>query len=653
MNKMAEKLSYEDYIKQSDLQLSEKQLDEKWGVGVLVVNKKIDKMGEDLKKALIEANVAKLKAQYAENVEEFKKKLEDEGTDEKQMKIKLKAMGKTLEKKADALAKTAELKKKSMLDLCKANGIGKGGNDPRVVSHCNFVIAKMQSEAIDEVRKQTDSFTDDKAKEALDELKKKREDIEKKEKEYDGKPADDIPVRQSELGDTDEETIKDLYDEAGTEKNDNGKEEKLYKRKYKSPTELDPPKGFEKGSGEWIDLNNPDTLKKLGIDKAPDLSAVSIPDEFKKNWYGEKDGQTNQLVFLPMKGIDEIKNVSDYFDVNSEKFLLKGKMGVTKENVGSKLAAGIKNAEDSNDLMSVIKWGTFLGGIDESTDDIKLDSLFNTKKENKNIAENGGNVIAYMMQNKDKFGELISKSGLDKFEYVYSVLPEKAEGEERGVNFSKNKTNSETYFNKVKEHIDSELGKLEEIIEKGVTDKSLKADKKDDAGETPKNIFNNLKEYFNLLLPFKEGNGVVMQTLKDRIDQAEEGFTDAFIEKFKKYGFKLKESVNIESREEYLLNAKMLNEARKLKDWLQDFVDKIKSAFNDSKEAQDETGIVPPMKDAAETAEKQEKEDGGSSDEGEEEKGEDEGEQEEYVKKSLENEVTLKYMQKIANIEIH
>ena len=256
-----------------------------------------------------------------------------------------------------------------------------------------------------------------------------------------------------------------------------------------------------------------------------------------------------------------------------------------------------------------------------------------------------------MMQNKEKFGELISKSGLDKFEYVYSVLPEKAEGEEKGVNFSKNKTNSETYFNKVKEHIDSELEKLEEIIEKGVTDKSLKADKKDDAGETPKNIFNNLKEYFNLLLPFKEGNEVVMQTLKDRIDQAEEGFTDAFIEKFKKYGFKLKESVNIESREEYLLNAKMLNEARKLKDWLQDFVDKIKSAFNDSKEAQDETGIVPPMKDAAETAEKQEKEEGGSSDEGEEEKDEDE--QEEYVKKSLENEVTLKYMQKIANIEIH
>lgn len=402
---MENNIDYKDYIENSSLELSEEQLDEKWGVGVLVVNKKIDKMGEELKQALVDANLPAIQAQNIDDVEEYKNA----------SKEKKEAAAKKLEKLAEAKKKATKSIEDKMYALCREKGLGKGAGDPRCSSHCRYIISKAQKEAIDEILKQTEAFIDDKTKEALGKLSKKREEIEKETKSYEGKPKDEIPVTAEELEDEFEENPeakKELYDEV---KGADG--EKEYKRKYASIEDykkdhkdledkvlIEVTGDTEKLKGKW-----PEDLEE-DIDSLPDLAGDKA-----HLWY---DGYLLEAPCPSLEDMQKDDKAKEFFNSlvpgSGKKSPLDGKE-ITKENFGEKVAEainGIEDKEEKKSVLNVIKYSLFAQAISDSDSDLYKASFDDEKviEKAKELfsADNIGNV-------SDDIKQIIGAENISKY----------------------------------------------------------------------------------------------------------------------------------------------------------------------------------------------------------------------------------------------
>ena len=668
-------ISYKDYIAQYPVNEAAKakvpdQVEEK--------REEIDNIiNDEFIEKLVNVNVMKYQSKHVKDVEEFKKDIEKESDKAKAVADKRAALKVEIDK-LDKEIKAA----KDELTKAVANAA-----DPRVAAYSRYAMAKAQTKAIEGLKEKTEAFTNDEEKKALDELLKKRQEQEEKEEENMNQKLSKIEIPENEIPAGDKDSLDKLYAKSGKTKGADGKDVDTYKRKFGSLKNLET-KATKDVEGTWINLQNEDAMKKLGVtdDVSGKLSEFinKVPDEYQHSWYS-KTKEANKAIFLPMKNMNKLESVEEYFDILNEKFLLKGKTGITKETVGAKLMkaiAGVDDEDAKNNIMEVFKWATFLAVLGGATnvDVAKIYEEDSKKASNPEIVKE-----MFDAATTAKYTTLINIAGLTKFAAVYKMLPDKAEGDEKGVTFSKNANVSKQYYNKVKTAIYNVLKEIEADIEN-------KADK----GKIIKKL-NDVDKFLDMLLPFKNGETLEMKSLRNKLkDEALiEPVTSAVQKKDK---LELHENRFIMSREEFLFEAKKAKDdseekpteekskkksskkddskkddskekettekkskgSGKFFDAVKALVDRIRSLFDESEDAQSTSQVVPTgLKDEAEEAEEIEQgrsdEEESSSDDKEEKKEDEPSEEDfnavvEYVKKTLEKEIAIKYKNKLIGI---
>ena len=449
---MSEITEYKDYVSQ-DLELSDEMLDEKWGVGVLVVNKKLDKMGEQLKQALIDAKTQSIEAANIDNDPKYKN-----ASKEKKQAVA---------KKKEQLAKAKEQATQPIIDqmntLCRETGIGKGANDPRCISHCRYVISKAQKEAISEILKKNEDILDKETKKALEELEKKREEQEKEGKEMEGKPADELKISKEDIDamGMDEKTVKELYDE------EKDGDKVFYRQKYKNTEDYVKSHDDLKGK-TLVEVDEQYNLidQKQKQNWPDNVFGVNFQLQFKSiktiKWYGK-----HFLCVMPCYGLETIREKS----AEIQKFFKEANKNNMFEKY-EKLEGEEKSAIDNLFKYAMLvkaAAGTNEKDLNEDLDKESVEALF---------AEDGpfatDDTLKQLIGGDEGIEKIMSSKGGDEGESNEEIVEEYKKNEGKAVKFVNDKIVQIDKAVKQKKKMKDTFRGLVDFVKNLVEDKSKK-----------------------------------------------------------------------------------------------------------------------------------------------------------------------------------